>query len=288
MNLPYPWIGGKRKIADEVWKRLGKANAYIEPFFGGGAVFFAMPHKPKLTILNDIDGFIPNFLRAVQAAPDQVAHWIDWEITEADLYARHSWLCQHRAGLEQLLADPDYYDAQAAGWWAWGVCIWMGKGWGQDWHHKKRPEIGHNKGVIAIKDKPAYLQALSAKLRGCYTLCGSWERAVTDSLIQRKQPTAIFLDPPYTLEHTKCHPRFYVSYDDVAGEVAKWAIERGDDPSLRVAVCGVEGEHKFPGDWGVLEWSSNGGFGNMFNSAQQRHDERVWFSPGCQQELTLF
>jgi len=27
------------------------------------------------------------------------------------------------------MADPDYYDARAAGWWCWGACSWIGSGW---------------------------------------------------------------------------------------------------------------------------------------------------------------
>ena len=29
----------------------------------------------------------------------------------------------------RLEGDPDYYDAQIAGWWCWGMCCWIGSGW---------------------------------------------------------------------------------------------------------------------------------------------------------------
>jgi hypothetical protein len=40
------------------------------------------------------------------------------------------WLVNNRDKLTaRLLADPDFYDARTAGWWAWGLCAWIGGGW---------------------------------------------------------------------------------------------------------------------------------------------------------------
>ena len=36
--VPFPWFGGKRKVAAEVWSRFGTVANYVEPFFGSGAV----------------------------------------------------------------------------------------------------------------------------------------------------------------------------------------------------------------------------------------------------------
>src|SRR5690606_27363744 len=80
--------------------------------------------------VNDKDGFISNFWRAVQADPDAVAHYADWPVIENDLHARHAWLVSQREQLtERLEGDPEFYDAQIAGWWLWGICSWIGGGW---------------------------------------------------------------------------------------------------------------------------------------------------------------
>jgi hypothetical protein len=42
--------------------------------------------------VNDIDGYVSNFWRAVQADPELVAHYADWPVNEVDLHARHRWL----------------------------------------------------------------------------------------------------------------------------------------------------------------------------------------------------
>lgn len=34
---PFPWFGGKRKVAPIVWQALGDVELYVEPFFGSGS-----------------------------------------------------------------------------------------------------------------------------------------------------------------------------------------------------------------------------------------------------------
>ena len=57
------WVGGKTKLLSEIESRLpedikeGKIKTYIEPFIGGGAVFFYMLSKYKFDnlIISDIN-----------------------------------------------------------------------------------------------------------------------------------------------------------------------------------------------------------------------------------------
>jgi len=64
--------------------------------------------------------------------------------------------------------------------------------------------------------------------------------------------------------------------------VRAWCLERGDDPLLRIALCGYEGEHVMPDSWECLEWKTRGGYssqGSPENENAKR--ERIWFSPHC-------
>lgn len=131
---PFPYFGGKRRVSELVWQRFGNATNYIEPFFGSGAVLLGRPggfdSVDGVETVNDANGFISNFWRAVQADPDAVAHHADWPVNECDLLPRHLWLLGQRAALQaQLEADPLWYDAQIAGWWVWGASCWIGSGW---------------------------------------------------------------------------------------------------------------------------------------------------------------
>lgn len=129
MKAPFPWFGGKRRVADVVWDRFGDVATYNEPFAGSLAVLLERPHVPNIETVNDIDCYISNFWRALQHDPDQVAHYADWPVNEADLHARHKWLVAY--GPTKVKEDPDYYDAKIAGWWVWGQCLWIGSGWCQ-------------------------------------------------------------------------------------------------------------------------------------------------------------
>jgi site-specific DNA-adenine methylase len=33
-RAPFPWFGGKRRVAPVVWQRFGDVENYVEPFFG--------------------------------------------------------------------------------------------------------------------------------------------------------------------------------------------------------------------------------------------------------------
>ncbi len=125
------YFGGKRRVAAEVWRRFGAVRNYVEPFFGSGAVLLSRPVPfSGVETVNDADGLLCNFWRAVQADPDAVARAADWPVSECDLHARHAVLVELRAGLtERLMGDPLWYDAEAAGWWVWGACAWIGSGW---------------------------------------------------------------------------------------------------------------------------------------------------------------
>jgi len=136
LKAPFVWFGGKRRVAAQVWEALGDADNYVEPFAGSLAVLLGRPHdmgdgRRRAETVNDADGFLANFWRAIALDPEAVAHHADYPVNEVDLFARHLWLVN--TGRSRLLngmeADPEFYDAKIAGWWAWGVNAWIGSGW---------------------------------------------------------------------------------------------------------------------------------------------------------------
>jgi len=142
MKAPFPWFGGKSLAAHHVWTAMGDVEHYVEPFAGSLAVLLVRPHAPRVETVNDLDRYICNFWRALQAAPDEVAYWADQPVNESDLTARHIWLVNSGAErIARLEGDPDYYDAKVAGWWVWGLCCWIGGGWcagGGPWGSENR------------------------------------------------------------------------------------------------------------------------------------------------------
>jgi hypothetical protein len=175
LRAPFPWFGGKRRVGDVVWTAFGRdCPNYIEPFAGSLAVLLARPGGAgKIETVNDRDRYLANFWRAVTADPEAVARWADSPVNEADLHARHKWLVNQGEFRERMHTEPDFYDVKIAGWWVWGLCCWIGGGWcvepenkkhprldgiGKGVHseagHRKRPELGRNKGVNQDRRRP--------------------------------------------------------------------------------------------------------------------------------------
>lgn len=130
LTAPFPWFGGKRRVAELVWSRLGNVSTYNEPFAGSLAVLLGRPHEPRVETVNDLDCYLANFWRALQHNPEEVAFHADGPVNEADLHARHRWLVQNaRETAERVMTEPDFYSPKIAGWWVWGQCLWIGSGW---------------------------------------------------------------------------------------------------------------------------------------------------------------
>jgi hypothetical protein len=129
LKAPFPWFGGKSRVAEVVWRAFGNCPNYVEPFAGSLAVMLGRPHEPKIETVNDKDCYLSNFWRAIQSDPESVAKACDWPVNEADLHARHRWLVEQKDFREKMLTDPHFFDAKVAGWWVWGISQWIGGGW---------------------------------------------------------------------------------------------------------------------------------------------------------------
>ena len=112
-----------------VWERFENPDNFVEPFFGSGAVLLMRPTKPGTETINDLDGFVSNFWRAIKAEPEAVALHADWPVNENDLHARHAWLVGQKESMQaRLEGDPEWFDERIAGWWVWGTACWIGSG----------------------------------------------------------------------------------------------------------------------------------------------------------------
>lgn len=132
LKAPFPYFGGKSRVADLVWGRLGDVDNFIEPFCGSAAVLLRRPHPPRVETVNDADCMVANFWRATSRDPEAVAGFADGPVNEADLHARHRWLVLSDEAAEfrrRVRTEPDYFDPKVAGWWCWGLCCWIGGGW---------------------------------------------------------------------------------------------------------------------------------------------------------------
>lgn len=303
LRAPFVWFGGKSRAKAVTWRAFGAdVPNYVEPFGGTLAILLSRPGGAgKIETVNDLDCDVANLWRATQKDPDAVADAADQPVNEADLVAYGRFflatLEEHRV---RMMSDPDYFDATRAGRWAWAVSASIGKSWA-----KGKPAIGHSgRGVhrLSLRGYEAtrngsgvefasvgeWMRALRDRLRHVRVLCGDWSRLVTPAVTgigntlqnMGMTPCAVFLDPTYGgAERTAGIYR--EDGPDVAAAVAQWAIENGDDPKLRIAVCGYAGEHSFPATWVEHSRKEWGGYANASGDNLNAHRERIWFSPHC-------
>jgi hypothetical protein len=313
LKSPYPYFGGKSKAAQAIWDAIGDVPNYIEPFFGSGAVLLARPHEiiSQKEIVNDKDGFISNFWRAIQSDPEAVAYYADWPVSEIDLHARHAWLVNRKERLLWSLEDPDFYDAKIAGWWVWGMSIWIGGAfcsgngkWASNGAHffdrenlelpafeKKRPTINWQgvtkKSLFNSESKNGlldYFQLLSNRLRRVYVANGNWKRVIASyTLTEGQGITGVFLDPPYAYDAGRRKDLYAVDDGDISREVRQWAIEKGENPNFRIVLAGYEDEHEMPDNWRIIKWNAPSGYSTFRKNGENnnRRRERLWLSPHC-------
>lgn len=320
MIAPFPYFGGKSRVASLVWERFGDVPNYVEPFFGSGAVLLGRQSEPKIETVNDLDGFLSNFWRAISHDPEAVAEAADWPVNECDLHARHSWLVSKRDCLtDRLMGDPDFYDARIAGYWVWGIASWIGGGWCSGrgpWQsiagvftdtrktgdvgagvNRKRPDLLHagrgvsrrrphlsdaGQGVNRTKtDLLGYFEEISSRMRRVRVCCGDWERICGRTPTELNGVTGLFLDPPYADTAGRDSNIYAKDSLSVAHDVRDWAILHGSNPKLRIALCGYDGEHAMPDDWDCVPWKAHGGYAARNPDNLNSRRERIWFSPAC-------
>lgn len=305
LKSPFPWFGGKSAVAGEIWQRFGTVRNYVEPFFGSGAVLLSRPKPQGTETINDADGMVSNFWRAIQAAPEEVARWADWPVAEADLHARHYWLVtEGKDRVARVIGQPDGYDAKVAGWWVWGTCAfigggfctgtgpwqWQGEAWGKRGDDQpgvpiQIPHLGNagqgiNRALPHLGDAGRgindYLCRLADRLRGVRIAHGDWSRVTGDSVTWRHGKTAVFLDPPYSAEMREA---VYATETDCAEAARAWAIEAGKRGDMLICLAGYDGEHDLPDDWTAFRWKARGGFGSQGDKRGRENaaKETLWF-----------
>ena len=112
LAAPFPYFGGKSNACEQVWQAFGVVDNYVEPFAGSAAMLLGAPDGKRVATINDADGFVANFWRAIAHDAGAVADAANWPCDEVDLFARHSWLVRQAQDLRgRLHGDPDYFDA---------------------------------------------------------------------------------------------------------------------------------------------------------------------------------
>lgn len=316
LKAPFPYFGGKSIIADRIWETLGQVGSYYEPFFGSGAVLLRRPnYNPACHIetVNDKDGLLANFWRAIKYKPNETAEYADYPVSHVDLAARKKWLNQWNDELvNQMIDDPEWCDPKAAGWWIWAASCWIGGGMitnskirtigkiphlgdtGKGIHAiGSRPHLGFSQGVCRNENIYEWFQKLSNRLRRVRITCGDWKIICGGNWQDDVKGIAgYFFDPPYSDKAQRSNNIYMHDSLSVAHEVAEWSKIRGEKPTYRIVLAGYYEEHEWLLDhgWTAEQWKANGGYANKGEKTtnNNRFRETLFLSPHClRDELKL-
>ena len=130
-----------------------------------------------------------------------------------------------------------------------------------------------------------YLLALARRLERVRICCGDWRRVCkSDTTVYAgRASAAVFLDPPYSTS-----PDLYAQCADVTADVREWCAAHGDDPSLRIALCGYLDDHDALLERGWRKVVGRAGGSGMTKDRQGGKRERIWLSPHCAAVPDLF
>lgn len=175
--IKYP--GSKSRIAQWICSFMPKHKVYLEPFFGGGAVFFAKDSAAIETI-NDIDEDVINFFQVLRDYPDELTRQL-------------AFTPYHRKEYDNAYS-PAFTPIERARRFAIKCC--MGFGCGNLYHNGFRRSVKSNGPDPAgiWNDLPKRLMSVVERLKRAQIECGP-----ALPLIQKYDtPDAlIYLDPPY-------------------------------------------------------------------------------------------
>lgn len=85
MKSPIKWMGGKSKSVKTILPIIPEHECYIEPFFGGGWIYFAK-EPSKVEAINDVNGELINFFEVLRSKKDEFISQFEFALKSRELY----------------------------------------------------------------------------------------------------------------------------------------------------------------------------------------------------------
>lgn len=176
------WAGGKRWLSNRIVELAQPLTGkYIEPFLGGGAIFFAL--RPSMAILSDANFELINTYQAIRDEPEKITR----------LLQEHQHLHSKDYFYQMRSYKPHCKFCMAARFIYLNRTCWNGL-YRVNLNGKFNVPIGTKSAVIMSTDD---WLAMSDLLKPVELICGDFE----DSIEKAEKNDLVFADPPYTVKH---------------------------------------------------------------------------------------
>lgn len=212
------WAGGKRWAIPTLLAELPEEyGTYVEPFLGGGSLFFAV--QPRKAILADVNAELINAYRMVGQKGDELERWLRW------LQRHHSKELYYR--IRSRTGGGDF--------WAALRFIYLNR---TCWNGLYRVNLrGEFNVPIGSKDLIEYRDGLGAQAKA---LARAHLQSCDFEVILRKAKSGDFayVDPPYTVRHNN---NGFIKYNE---KIFSWSdqerlrdeVKRASDKGVKVLV----------------------------------------------------
>lgn len=180
MKTPITYWGGKQQLAERILSLMPVHERYNEPFFGGGAIFFAKQPAP-IEFINDINGEMVNFYRVLKQNFEELKSEVDCTL--------HSEF-QHRQACD-IYSNPLTHSNILRAWAVWmlshqSIYSILGNHWSVS--------IDKNKARQVHNSKEAFTITYARRLERTSIFCRDALRVIEST----DTPTTFhYVDPPY-------------------------------------------------------------------------------------------
>jgi len=178
LKTPISYYGGKQQMLPHILPLIPEHKVYVEPFFGGGAVFWAKD-KSQTEIINDVNGNITNFYEVLKHDFFNLRHKIETTLHSRETYKQAM----------AIYSLPHLFERDIRAWAFWvvtnqGFSCKIGS-WGYD----------SQKRAVTIANKvETFKEDLEHRMRYVQVECNEAHKVISS---RDSEDTFVYADPPY-------------------------------------------------------------------------------------------
>ncbi|UYL64936.1 MAG: hypothetical protein EJNHJLOP_00047 [Methanophagales virus PBV082] len=187
------WFGGKGNLVKKLLQYVPPHDAYLEPFFGGGSLFFAK-RPSRIEVINDIDRDLMNFYSVLR---DEEKFARFYRLAYLTPYSR----CEYKRALEKFKRKEWRDDVERAYLFFVIARMSFSGNFGGSWSYaitevRKEMSGSVSKYLSAIDMLPEVHERLRYAQIECDDWLSVWQRYIP-LWKERKFRVFAYLDPPY-------------------------------------------------------------------------------------------
>lgn len=219
-----PWVGGKRRLADQLIPNFPRHKCYVEVFAGGAALYFMRP-PADVEVLNDVNGDLVNLYRVVKHHLEEFVRQFKWALSSREVF---KWL---QDTPPETLTDIQ----RAARFFYLQQHAFGGKVQGQSWGTATTaPPVN----LLRIEEN---LSAAHLRLSNAYIENLDWAKCIER---YDRPHTFFYLDPPYWQTEGYGVEFGFEQYEKMAAMMAalqgKAILSINDHPDIRRAFAAFQ------------------------------------------------